>query len=136
MRELFTVSLDKNNGYPSFSNSVDINSDKYQNQNMFLTDGNNYPIFKNKNYCESSAITNTEFHTDGINYPPMKSVGFSLISGAFANCTNLKKIVIPKSVKFIGENAFLNTELLSVQISSECVYSPTSFPDNCKINFY
>ena len=56
--------------------------------------------------------------------------------GAFANAVNLVKIVIPKSVKFIGENAFRNTALSSVKISSDCVYSQESFPDGCKIEFY
>ena len=38
--------------------------------------------------------------------------------------------------KFIGENAFKNTALSSVKISSDCVYSQESFPDGCKIEFY
>ncbi len=133
MRESFIISQDKNNGYPSFPDSVDIDSDFYQSNLIFMTNDINYPIFKNKNYCESSAIINAEFHADGINYPQMKDVKFSLISGAFANCTDLRKIVIPESVKFIGKNAFRNTKLTSVKISSDCVYSPTSFPDNCRI---
>lgn len=56
--------------------------------------------------------------------------------GAFANDTSLSKVIIPKSVKFIGENAFRNTALSSVKISSDCVYSQKSFPDGCKIEFY
>lgn len=56
--------------------------------------------------------------------------------GAFANDTSLAKIVIPKPVTFIGENAFRNTALSSVKISSDCVYSQESFPDGCKIEFY
>jgi len=135
MRESFILTS-KNNGYPSFSNSTDINSDFCQNQSMFITNGKNYPIFKNKNYCESSEIINMEFHANGINYPQLKNVGFSLISGAFADCTNLRKIIIPKSVKFIGENSFRNTKLSSVKISSECIYSKGSFPNSCKIIFY
>ena len=136
MRDSFILSADKNNGYPSFSDAPDFESvNYYQNQSMFLTtDG--YPIFKGKPYLESSPIINTDFYADGKNYLQMKNVRFSLISGAFANSINLKKIVIPQSVKFIGENAFRNTALSSVKISSDCVYSQESFPDGCKIEFY
>ena len=136
MRENFIVSSDKNGGYPTFSDAPDFESvNYYQNQSMFLTtDG--YPIFKGKNYPASSPIINTDFYADGKNYLQMKNVRFSLISGAFANDTSLAKVVIPKSVKFIGENAFRNTALSSVKISSDCVYSQESFPDGCKIEFY
>ena len=136
MRDSFILSADKNNGYPSFSDAPDFESvNYYQNQSMFLTtDG--YPIFKGKPYLESSPIINTDFYADGKNYLQMKNIRFSLISGAFANSINLKKIVIPQSVKFIGENAFRNTSLSSVKISSDCVYSQESFPDDCKIEFY
>lgn len=136
MRDSFILSADKNNGYPSFSDAPDFESvNYYQNQSMFLTtDG--YPIFKGKPYLESSPITNTDFYADGKNYLQMKNVRFSLISGAFANDTSLAKVVIPKSVKFIGENAFRNTSLSSVKISSDCIYSQESFPDGCKIEFY
>ena len=136
MRDSFILSADKNNGYPSFSDAPDFESvNYYQNQSMFLTtDG--YPIFKGKPYLESSPIINTDFYADGKNYLQMKNVRFSLISGAFANSINLKKIVIPQSVKFIGENAFRNTALSLVKIASDCVYSQESFPDDCKIEFY
>lgn len=136
MRENFIVSSDKNGGYPTFSDAPDFEKvNYYQNQSMFLTtDG--YPIFKGKPYLESSPIVNTDFYADGKNYLQMKNVRFSLISGAFANDTSLAKVVIPQSVKFIGENAFRNTALSSVKISSDCVYSQESFPDGCKIEFY
>lgn len=136
MRDSFILSADKNNGYPTFSDAPDFESvNYYQNQSMFLTtDG--YPIFKGKPYLESSPIINTDFYADGKNYLQMKNVRFSLISGAFANSINLKKIVIPQSVKFIGENAFRNTLLSDVKISMDCVYFPTSFPDGCETGFY
>ena len=135
MRESFIVSSDKNNGYPSFSDSSDFGIINYNNKLMFLT-SDGYPVFKNKNYPESDFVVNTAFYADGENYPEMKNVRFSLISGAFANSINLKKIVIPQSVKFIGENAFRNTALSLVKIASDCVYSQESFPDDCKIEFY
>ena len=135
MRENFIVSSDKNGGYPSFSDSYDFEIINYNNKLMFLT-SDGYPVFKNKNYPESDSVVNTAFYADGKNYLQMKNVRFSLISGAFANSINLKKIVIPQSVKFIGENAFRNTSLSSVKISSDCVYSQESFPNGCKIEFY
>ena len=136
MRENFIVSSDKNGGYPTFSDAHDFESvNYYRNQSMFLTtDG--YPVFKNKNYPESDSVVNTAFYADGKNYLQMKNVRFSLISGAFANSINLKKIVIPQSVKFIGENAFRNTSLSSVKISADCTYGSESFPENCNVEFY
>jgi hypothetical protein len=56
--------------------------------------------------------------------------------GAFINCTVLKDVTIPKSVKHIGKYAFYNTALKSVRISKDCTYYPTSFPPGCAINFY
>lgn len=136
MRENFILLSAKNNGYPSFTDSVDLeNTDFYKNKNQFIANGINYPIFKTSN-LDSVNILNTAFFADRKNYPQMKNVRFSLISGAFANSINLKKIVIPQSVKFIGENAFRNTALSSVKIASDCVYSQESFPENCKVEFY
>lgn len=136
MRENFILSADKNNGYPSFTDYVDLdNTDFYKNKNQFIANGVKYPIFKNSS-LDSSNIVNTAFYTNGKNYPHMKNVRYSLFLGAFTNDTSLAKVVIPKSVKFIGENAFRNTALSSVKISSDCVYSQESFPDGCKIEFY
>lgn len=59
-----------------------------------------------------------------------------LKTGAFINCTALKDVSIPESVKSIGEYAFYNTALKSVRISKDCIYYPTSFPAECEINFY
>ena len=56
--------------------------------------------------------------------------------GAFINCTALKDVSIPESVKYIGEYAFYGTALESVRISNACTYYPTSFPPGCVINFY
>lgn len=56
--------------------------------------------------------------------------------GAFANAIQLKNVVIPKSCKRIGHEAFRNTQLTSVTIARDCVYYDTSFPDGCVINFY
>lgn len=56
--------------------------------------------------------------------------------GAFINCTALRNVSIPESVKYIGEYAFYGTALESVRISNACTYYPTSFPPGCVINFY
>ena len=55
--------------------------------------------------------------------------------GAFVN-SNLSRVTIPRSVKEIGEFTFYNTKLKTVTISKDCKYYPTSFPEDCKINFY
>ena len=137
MRENFILSANKNNGYPSFTDSVDLeNTDFYKNKNQFIANSTNYPKFKTSSLADSVNIVNTAFYADGKNYPQMKNVRFSLFFGAFANDTNLTKVVIPKSVTFIGENAFRNTALSSVKISSDCVYSQESFPDGCNVDFY
>ena len=136
MRENFILSADKNNGYPSFSDSVDLdNTDFYKNKNQFIANGVKYPIFKNSS-LDSSNIVNTAFYTDEKNYPHMKNVRHSLFLGAFANDTSLSKVVIPKSVNFIGENAFKNTALSSAKISEDCDYGSESFPDGCNVDFY
>lgn len=54
--------------------------------------------------------------------------------GAFVNSEELQIIEIPLTVKFIGEHAFENTKIKSVTISKDCIYSDTSFPENCNIN--
>ena len=56
--------------------------------------------------------------------------------GAFADCTNLRRVIIPPSVKYIGEYAFANTALTSVTIARDCEFSETSFPPRCIINYY
>lgn len=56
--------------------------------------------------------------------------------GAFINCTALKDVSIPKSVKYIGEYAFYNTALKNIRIPKTCTYYPTSFPAECEISFY
>lgn len=56
--------------------------------------------------------------------------------GAFCYASNLEKVTIPKSVKYIGEWAFTYTKLKEVTIAADCVYYPTSFPHNCIIHYY
>ena len=56
--------------------------------------------------------------------------------GAFRNCGQLKTAIIPESIKNIGSHAFAETALKSVTIASDCVYSDTSFPSRCTVNFY
>lgn len=56
--------------------------------------------------------------------------------GAFCHSTELSRISIPQTVKYIGEYAFRNTNLRSVTIASDCTYYNTSFPNGCAVNFY
>lgn len=49
MRKNFIISVDKNNGYPSFSDSVELDDiDFYKNKNQFIADGNFYPKYLGK----------------------------------------------------------------------------------------
>ena len=73
-------------------------------------------------------IENGKLTTNGLPAP--------LVRGAFANCVNLDTAHIPHSCESIGVTAFRNTALTSVTISEECVYSATSFPEGCEIEFY
>lgn len=59
-----------------------------------------------------------------------------VVQGAFANCTLLRKVEIPASVKYIGEYAFANTALTTVTIARDCTFFPTSFPLRCIIQYY
>lgn len=57
-------------------------------------------------------------------------------AGAFCGCTNLKRVSIPESVKKIGEFAFAETALTSVNIAEDCQYKQSSFPQGCTVDFY
>jgi hypothetical protein len=57
-------------------------------------------------------------------------------TGAFCWATNLEKVVIPESCKYIGVTAFRHTKLKEVTIAKDCVYFDTSFPEGCEIKFY
>lgn len=59
-----------------------------------------------------------------------------VLCGAFLNCTQLNKVEIPASVKYIGEYAFYNTALTTVTIARDCTFFPTSFPPRCIIQYY
>lgn len=59
-----------------------------------------------------------------------------IYQGAFSDCTQLTKIEIPASVKYIGEYAFANTALTTVTIARDCTFFPTSFPPRCVIQYY
>lgn len=56
--------------------------------------------------------------------------------GAFQDVTTLGQVSIPQSVKKIGEFAFAGTALKKVRIAVDCEYFPTSFPEDCVIEFY
>lgn len=134
MRENFVVFSDKNDGYPCFSDSADFDKSVFsQNKGLFIVDSS-YPEYQNVKFFSDSFPVG-DFKSGG-GYPiPSKIVG-DLILGAFADSKSLAKIIIPKSVKFIGKNAFSNTKLSSVEIASDCVYGEESFPESCNIQIY
>ena len=59
------------------------------------------------------------------------------VLGAFGDNKNLRTVVVPRSVSYIGDYAFANTKLSAVTISEDCEYNEnTSFPPRCVINHY
>lgn len=133
-RENFIIDSSKNNGYPSFEDSTEF-SESYR-EGIFECKNNGYPTFRNRDFIKpSTEISTAFFNVDGA-YPVPVNIPGKLISGAFCHAVNLRKVTIPKSVKYIGRYAFRNTALTEVTIASDCTYYPTSFPDNCKINYY
>ena len=57
-------------------------------------------------------------------------------NGAFADCTSLVQVSIPRTMEKIGAQSFINTNLTAVTIPSDCEYSDTTFPPRCIINYY
>ena len=57
-------------------------------------------------------------------------------NGAFADCTSLVQVSIPRTMEKIGEQSFINTNLTGVTIPADCEYSDTTFPPRCIINYY
>ena len=56
-------------------------------------------------------------------------------SGAFENASRLSRVIIPESVKVIGDTAFRGTALTVVRIAADCTFEG-SFPENCRILRY
>lgn len=69
-------------------------------------------------------------------YPQLKMMDYAERLGAFANCPNLQVVVIPKTVKNIGEYTFIKSALTAATIARDCEFSETSFPPRCIINYY
>lgn len=58
------------------------------------------------------------------------------MAGAFLECASLCRVSIPHTAESIGDHAFADTALSKVRIPVDCVYSDTSFPEECTIEFY
>ena len=54
-----------------------------------------------------------------------------LLKGAFCNCSELRTVIIPSTVTYIGPYAFYGTVLRKVVLPDECRYFDTSFPPHC-----
>ena len=53
--------------------------------------------------------------------------------GAFGKCFELRKIEIPKSVRFIDEDAFLMCHDLHIRIPEKTFVAENAFRDGCNI---
>ena len=106
----------KNDGFLSFSNTPDY--DKFSAQS--------------KPFPKMMSTLETMYDSQGfpsLRFNPEKF-------GAFANVPTLKKIKIPKTVKFIQDYSFWNTGLKKVTIAPDCKYFEHSFPEECHVEFY
>ena len=106
----------KNDGFLSFSNTPDY--DKFSAQS--------------KPFPKMMSTLETMYDSQGfpsLRFNPEKF-------GAFANIPTLKKIKIPKTVKFIRDYSFWNTGLKKVTIAPDCKYFEHSFPEECHVEFY
>ena len=124
---------DYNDGYPYIHKAVEY--DPYQIYPVWKVDEYNdgYPYIHKAVEYNANELYSVWNMSNNINN------GFPYIHkgepiGAFANCKNLTKVSIPKSVKTIGPWAFINSNISSVTISSDCKYYDTSFPYGCKCN--
>lgn len=94
---------------------------------------NDYPMLKQW-YLHSSTTEPAPvslFYTKENTYPTFITWDISKM-GACYN-TNISNVIIPESVKYIGEYGFNSTLLTTVTISNDCIYYDTSFPENCEI---
>ena len=105
---------------------------------VYVQNKNEYPKFT---YLDSPIKVLLDPYPEGVyvqekgKYPSRS--GLELVRmGAFTYASNLEEVMIPRSVKYIGEWAFRFTKLKEVTVASNCVYYPTSFPDGCTVNFY
>ena len=62
-------------------------------------------------------IANSAFYNSIINQVEIPASVISIESGAFAKCSGLQSIIIPKSVKTIGRSAFYGSNITSIYVS-------------------
>lgn len=76
----------------------------------------NNTVFNSKNNCNAIIETNSNTLIAGCYNTKIPGGVENIGDFAFQSCTKLKNITIPKSVKRIGRNAFINCALKSVSI--------------------
>ncbi len=59
----------------------------------------------------------------------------AVCDGAFLDCSNLERAVIGEGVNAIGKYAFHGTSLKSVTIPEDCILGENAFPEDCEVNF-
>lgn len=127
-----------NNGYPyptGLTTLAKLNLSSIPTWQFSESINNGYPYWVEQVVFDYDGVyTPWKFNCDTIsNFPCIIE---PIMMGAFNYCYNLKEVVIPESVKYIGPYAFWRTALTEATIAPDCKYFEHSFPFGCKIKFY
>jgi len=135
----------RNDGYPCVPEISDAPSTAFKvpyfEYGMYSVDGS-YPIITKLPDLRGAEFTPPFHEFQWLIMGADVNDGYPVISyyypksGAFMNAVHLEKVRFPMSLQKIGEFAFTNTALKSVQIPENCEYFPTSFPPDCIIETY
>ena len=143
-----SLSTSKNEGYLSLSSKPDLVSLKVQEAPfpfMFtildISKNEGYPSFETLISLPDSLIQKAPFPKmlpsieDNIaeRYPSLRLEGQYWGAFSYSSVTEVK---IPRSVMYICDYAFWNSEIKSVKINRHCIYFRHSFPEECQIEFY
>jgi hypothetical protein len=105
-----------------------IGSFKYHIVSPYSTTSFEVIIDKYEN-CPTGTLTIPESIYWSYNYETYKIIGIS--SDAFRDCTNLTNVVLPESIRHLGQNAFKNTGLTNITYPKGLTYDGGSAFGDC-----